>query len=69
MGLKMLKEVEREATVAINARDVVILAGSLAAFEDDSSLSREEFVAGIGCVRRQIARNAQEIVDATEARA
>jgi hypothetical protein len=63
----MLKEVEREATVAINASDIATLAGMLAAFEDDTELSREEAMACVGCIRRQIARNAQEIVDATEA--
>jgi hypothetical protein len=63
----MLKEVERTATVAINARDVVVLSKELATIEDDSSLSREELLERVGCIRRQIARNAQEIVDAIEA--
>lgn len=64
----MLKvDLEREATVAINALDTVVLTKLLAMVEDDSSLSMDELREHIGCIRRQIARNAQEIVDAVEA--
>jgi hypothetical protein len=60
-------EVGKEATIAINARDIAVLAGLLAAIEDDSELSREEMLACVGCLRRQITRNAAEITAAIEA--